>query len=82
LEQLKVQWEVEKQGKSFSEEMEKKMNGLLITTTPIIQGKMISQYLGTVSSSIVLGTGPLSELYASVSDFFGTRADAFEKKLI
>ncbi len=81
LEQLKAQSEAEEQGKSFSEEMEKKMKGVLITTTPIMQGKMISQYLGTVSSSIVLGTGPLSELYASVSDLFGTRSGAFEKKL-
>jgi len=63
------------------EQMTAKTAGLLVTTTPIIQGQTILQYLGVVSSVVVLGTGLASELGASVADFLGTRAGAFQDKL-
>lgn len=66
---------------SLRKEMTAKTAGLLVTTTPIIQGQTISQYLGVVSSVVVLGTGLASELGASVADFLGTRAGGFQDKL-
>lgn len=81
IEQLQTQWREEEQQVALSQEMAKKMESLLITTTPIIQGRTVSQYLGVVSSGVVMGTGFLSELGASVADFFGTRAGGFQDKL-
>jgi len=57
------------------------MNSLLVVTTPILQGRTIAQYLGVVSSAVVMGTGFLSELGAGIADFFGTRAGGFQDKL-
>jgi uncharacterized protein YbjQ (UPF0145 family) len=54
---------------------------LLITTTPILQDKTVSQYLGIVSSVVVMGTGFLSELGAGIADLLGMRAGRFQDKL-
>jgi len=81
LEQLQAQWQGEKESAAFAEQNAKKIEGLLVTTTPIIQGKIITEYLGIVSSVAVLGTGFLSELGGSVADLFGTRAGGFQDKL-
>ncbi len=88
LEQLQAQWQGEKESAAFAEQnakkiegLAKKIEGLLVTTTPIIQGKIITEYLGIVSSVAVLGTGFLSELGGSVADLFGTRASGFQDKL-
>lgn len=54
---------------------------MTITTTPTIQGREISAYLGIVSSVVVLGTGFMSELRASISDIAGGRSSAFQLKL-
>ncbi|MHC1781156.1 MAG: heavy metal-binding domain-containing protein [Anaerolineaceae bacterium] len=39
------------------------------------------EYLGMVSSEVVLGTGLLSELNGEVADLFGTRSSKFQQKL-
>lgn len=70
--------DLERQAKEL--ELQKYKN-LIITTTPSIEGKTISQYLGIVSSAVVLGTGFGSELLAGVADFLGTRSGAFQGKL-
>jgi uncharacterized protein YbjQ (UPF0145 family) len=53
---------------------------MFVTTTPSVEGKNIEQYLGVVSSSVVLGTGLLSELGGGIADFLGKRAEGFQKK--
>ena len=57
------------------------LESLFITTTPIVQDKTISQYLGIVSSVVVMGTGFLSEFGAGIADLLGTRAGKFQNKL-
>lgn len=81
LEQLQTQWHEDESRSALAQEMAKKMDNLLLATTPIIQGQTVSQYLGVVSSGVVMGTGFLSELGAGVADFFGTRAGGFQDKL-
>lgn len=81
LEQLQAQWHGEERRVTVKQEMTREVQNLLVVTTPIIQGRLVSQYLGIVSSGVVLGTGFLSELGAGVADFFGTRAGGFQDKL-
>jgi uncharacterized protein YbjQ (UPF0145 family) len=81
LEQLQAQWHEDENRIAVTQAMERKMQNLVVVTTPIIQGQSVQEYLGIVSSCVVLGTGFLSELGANVADLFGTRASGFQDKL-
>jgi len=81
LEQLQTQWHQEETRVAVNQEMARAVQDLLVVTTPIIQGRTVSQYIGIVSAGVVLGTGFLSELGAGVADLFGTRAGGFQDKL-
>ncbi len=54
---------------------------VILTTTSNIEGYAIRQYLGIESVEIVIGTGVISEFTSAITDFFGERSSAFEKKL-
>lgn len=53
----------------------------MLTTGFNFEGYKITQYLEVISGEVVLGTGFLSELSASVADFLGSGAGMFETKL-
>jgi uncharacterized protein YbjQ (UPF0145 family) len=54
---------------------------VVLTTTNGIEGYRIRRYLGIESVEIVIGTGVVSEFTSAITDFFGERSSAFEKKL-
>ncbi len=54
---------------------------VILTTTSNIEGYTILRYLGIESVEIVIGTGVVSEFTSAITDFFGERSSAFEKKL-
>ena len=53
----------------------------LLTTGYNFEGYAIIKYRGVVCAETVLGTGPIAELKASFSDFFGIENKAFSEKL-
>ena len=53
----------------------------LLTSGYEFEGYKIESYKGIVSGDVVLGTGFLSELAASLSDIMGIESDEFGKKL-
>lgn len=55
---------------------------LLITSTHVLQDRTIISYLGVVTAHVVLGTGFFTEIGGAISDFFGTKAGGFQKKLL
>ena len=55
---------------------------MLLTTTPIIQGKDVETYLGVVSSEVIIGANVIKDVFAGFRDFFGGRSDAYEKVFI
>ncbi len=46
-----------------------------------MEGKKVIKYFDIITSEVVMGTGFLSELGASVSDILGVRSPEFESKL-
>lgn len=56
-------------------------NSVILTTTHSVEGYAIQQYLGIESVEIVIGTGVISEFTSAITDIFGERATAFERKL-
>lgn len=53
---------------------------MIITTTPNIEGKNITQYLGIVTGEAVVGANLFRDLFASVTDIVGGRSGAYEKE--
>jgi len=54
---------------------------VIITTTPIIQGKEVKEYLGIVTGEAILGANIVKDLFASITDIVGGRSFAYEKEL-
>lgn len=54
---------------------------MIITTTPSVEGREIGAYLGIVSGETILGANFIRDIAASITDFIGGRAGAYESKL-
>ncbi|OGQ88807.1 MAG: hypothetical protein A2512_04205 [Deltaproteobacteria bacterium RIFOXYD12_FULL_56_24] len=54
---------------------------MLITTTPSLEGKKISAYLGVVTGEAIVGANLFRDLFAGITDIVGGRSGAYEKEL-
>jgi uncharacterized protein YbjQ (UPF0145 family) len=54
---------------------------MTITTTPDIQGRQISEYLGVVTGEAILGANIFKDLFAGIRDIVGGRSGAYEEEL-
>lgn len=54
---------------------------MLITTTPQIEGRKITRYLGLVSGEAILGANIFRDFFASIRDIVGGRSAAYEGEL-
>ncbi|MCH9704844.1 MAG: heavy metal-binding domain-containing protein [Proteobacteria bacterium] len=54
---------------------------MIITTTPNIEGKSITEYLGVVAGEAIMGANIFKDLFASVRDIVGGRSSAYEAEL-
>lgn len=54
---------------------------MIITTTPTIEGKRITQYKGLVFGEVVSGANFVRDFFASITDIIGGRSGAYERKL-
>jgi uncharacterized protein YbjQ (UPF0145 family) len=52
-----------------------------LTTTPSIEGKAITGYLGIVTGEAIVGANIFRDLFATVTDIVGGRSAAYEKEL-
>lgn len=54
---------------------------MIATTTPTIEGKQITAYLGIVTSQTIIGANFIKDILGSLRDIFGGRSSAYEKVL-
>ena len=52
-----------------------------VTTTPNIEGKRITKYLGIVTGEAILGANVFKDLFAGIRDIVGGRSATYEKEL-
>ena len=54
---------------------------MIQTTTPGVDGRSISEYLGVVTGEAILGANIIKDLFAGVRDIVGGRSGAYEEEL-
>lgn len=54
---------------------------MITTTTPSIEGKKITKYLGLVSGDTILGVNVFKDIFAGIRDFIGGRSGTYEREL-
>ncbi len=55
---------------------------MIVTTTPSIDGRQISEYLGIVAGEAIMGANIVRDLFASITDIVGGRSSAYESELL
>lgn len=54
---------------------------MIITTTPTIQGREITEYVSIVTGEAIMGANIVRDFMASITDIVGGRSGAYENKL-
>lgn len=54
---------------------------MILSTTPTIEGRSISEYKGVVVGEAILGANIFRDLFAGIRDIVGGRSGAYEKEL-
>ena len=54
---------------------------MIQTTTPGVEGRAITEYLGVVTGEAILGANIVRDLFAGVRDIVGGRSGAYEEEL-
>jgi uncharacterized protein YbjQ (UPF0145 family) len=54
---------------------------MLMSTTPTLDGKRITRYLGLVSGEAILGANIFKDFFAGIRDIVGGRSAAYEQEL-
>lgn len=62
-------------GESFDQ------GGMIVTTTPTIQGREIAGYLGIVTGEVIVGANLFRDIFASITDLVGGRSGKYEEVL-
>ena len=56
-------------------------DGMILTTTPAIEGRKITRYAGVVTGEAILGANIFKDLFAGIRDIVGGRSAAYEEEL-
>ena len=55
---------------------------MLVTTTPYIEDRKVTKYLGVVTGEVIMGANIIKDIFAGVRDIVGGRSGTYEKELI
>ena len=55
--------------------------GMIVTTTPVVEGKPVKEYLGIVAGEVIVGANMFRDLFASITDIVGGRSGKYEEVL-
>lgn len=54
---------------------------MLITTTTVVEGRPVREYLGLVTGEAILGANIFRDFFAGIRDIVGGRSAAYEEEL-
>ena len=54
---------------------------MIVTTTTLIEGRPVQQYLGVVTGEVIAGANLVRDIFASITDIFGGRSGKYEEVL-
>jgi len=54
------------------------MQNIIVTTTPVIEGRKITQYLGIVTDEAIIGANLFRDIFAGIRDIVGGRSASYE----
>ena len=57
------------------------MSAVIVTTTPSVEGRRITDYKGIVTGEAIMGANIFRDLFAGIRDIVGGRSAAYEKEL-
>ncbi|EZP71767.1 hypothetical protein BV96_02506 [Sphingomonas paucimobilis] len=57
------------------------MSGVIVSTTPSIEGRPAKDYLGIVTGEVIVGANLFRDLFAGIRDIVGGRSGAYEDVL-
>ena len=52
---------------------------MLVVTTPAVEGRRVTRYLGVVSGEAILGANIFRDFFAGIRDIVGGRSAAYEQ---
>ena len=55
--------------------------GIVVTTTPVVEGRPVKDYLGIVTGEVIVGANLFRDLFASITDLVGGRSGQYEQVL-
>jgi uncharacterized protein YbjQ (UPF0145 family) len=54
---------------------------MIITTTSVIEGKPVQEYLGIINAQSIIGANIFKDIFAGLRDVFGGRSKTYERVL-
>ena len=54
---------------------------MIVSTTPTLEGRSITEYKGLVTGEAILGANIFKDLFAGIRDIVGGRSGAYEQEL-
>ena len=57
------------------------MSAVLVTTTPSVEGRTITDYKGIVTGEAIMGANIFKDLFAGIRDIVGGRSATYEREL-
>ena len=54
---------------------------MIVTTTNMVQGREVAEYLGIVSGEVIMGANVVRDFLAGITDIIGGRSGSYESKL-
>ena len=55
---------------------------MILTTTPTIEGRTITEYKGVVFGEVIVGVNFIKDFAASIRDLIGGRSNTYEQELV
>ena len=76
-----IRKEQEERQKELFENIRLNYKNIIVSTTPMLEGYTIEEYIGIESAEVVAGTSVIKDFCAGISDFLGTRSKGYGSSL-